>query len=105
MLDFFAAKKYHILVAMVGVLPHGSCLLYTSSMLLLGARMDTLRPRQLLNAKLWIVTAVKLLAMPLLVLLAARALGVSGMPLGILVLCSACLLYTSRHNCEWVRRF
>lgn len=59
------------------------------SMLLLGARMDTLRPRQLLNAKLWIVTAVKLLAMPLLVLLAARALGVSGMPLGILVLCSA----------------
>src|SRR5699024_7304559 len=24
MLDFFAAKKYHILVAMVGVLPHGS---------------------------------------------------------------------------------
>lgn len=26
------------------------------SMLLLGARMDTLRPRQLLNAKLWIVT-------------------------------------------------
>ena len=58
-------------------------------MLLLGARMDTLRPRQLLNAKLWIVTVVKLLAMPLLVLLAARALGVSGMPLGILVLCSA----------------
>lgn len=52
------------------------------SMLLLGARMDTLRPRQLLNAKLWIVTAVKLLAMPLLVLLAARALGVSGMPAG-----------------------
>ena len=59
------------------------------SMLLLGARMDALRPRQLLNARLWIVTVVKLLAMPLIVLFAARALGVSGMPLGILVLCSA----------------
>lgn len=59
------------------------------SMLLIGARMDTLRPKQLLNAHLWIPAAIKLLAMPAITLLALRLLGVTGVPLGVTVLSTA----------------
>lgn len=59
------------------------------SMLILGARMDTLRPRMLIDSRLWIIVLVKLIAMPVLVLFALRLMGVSGMPLVLLTVSTA----------------
>ena len=59
------------------------------SMLLVGARMDTLRFHHLKDGKMWISVLCKLLVFPITVLLIAKLLGISGLPLGILALCSA----------------
>lgn len=59
------------------------------SMLLLGARLNTLRPRQLMDARLWQVVLVRLLAVPLATFAALRLMGVEGMLLGMLVLPTA----------------
>lgn len=59
------------------------------SMLLLGARIDTVKPKELANVHLWIPTAVKLLALPAVTLFALKAIGITGIPLGVTVLATA----------------
>lgn len=59
------------------------------SMLLLGARIDSIRPRQLANIHLWIPAVIKLLALPTLTMLVCRMAGISGIPLGVIVLATA----------------
>jgi predicted permease len=59
------------------------------SMLLLGARIDGMKPRELANIHLWIPAAIKLLALPALTLVVCRMAGMSGIPLGVTVLATA----------------
>ena len=59
------------------------------SMLILGARMDNLKLAHFANRKLWLCTALKLLALPLLALCVLRPLGIVGMSLTILVAATA----------------
>lgn len=58
------------------------------SMLILGARMDTLRLPDLADRKLWLVTGMKLVVFPLLVLALLRPMGITGMALVLLVVVS-----------------
>ena len=58
------------------------------AMLVLGARMETLRPGHLLDGRMWLAVSVKLLALPLLLLLCVKGLGAS-FAAGVLVLGSA----------------
>ena len=59
------------------------------SMLLLGARIDTLKPRDISNIHLWIPAVIKLLALPASALILCRIAGISGIPMGVIVLASA----------------
>lgn len=59
------------------------------SMLLLGARIDTLKIKDVLNVHLWIPAVIKLLALPALALVCCKIVGISGMPLGVIVLTTA----------------
>ncbi len=59
------------------------------SMLILGARMEALRPRQLLDARLWLTQSIKLIALPLITLFVLRLMGVTGEALVIFVACTA----------------
>ena len=76
------------------------------SLLLLGARMDTLRPKQLMNIHLLIPCAVKLLILPALTLLACRLMGMAELPLGVAVISTAmpaaafCQMFAERHDRE-----
>ena len=56
------------------------------SLLLLGARMEQLRPKQLLNLHLWIPCLLRLLVIPLCTLGVCRLIGMDGMAMGIAVL-------------------
>ena len=76
------------------------------SLMLMGARMDTLRPRQLANRHLWIPCAVKLLALPAVTILACRIFGVSGLAMGVAVISTAmpsaafCQMFAERYDRE-----
>lgn len=59
------------------------------SMLLLGARIDSLKIRDLTNVHLWIPAAVKLLALPIAAFFVCRVVGISGVPLGVIVMATA----------------
>lgn len=59
------------------------------AMLLLGARMDTLRLHHFADGKLWGVMGLKLLVIPILTLLILKFLGVTGVVLGVIVLSTA----------------
>lgn len=59
------------------------------SMLLLGARIDTLKIKDVLNIHLWIPAVIKLIALPGLALLGCKIAGISGLTMGVIVLTSA----------------
>ena len=59
------------------------------SMLILGARMDELRPAHLRDGRMWLAITVKLIAFPLVALALFGAVGATGMALMILVASSA----------------
>lgn len=59
------------------------------SMLILGARIAQLRLSYLKDSRMWLSIFIKLVALPLLALLAFRLIGATGMTLTILVCCTA----------------
>ncbi len=59
------------------------------AMLILGARMADIRPKSLLSLNNALVTGIKLVAMPLIALILARALALDPVAAGTLVLSSA----------------
>ena len=76
------------------------------SLLLLGARMETLRPKQLLNIHLAIPCAVKLLVLPAVTLVVCRLIGMAELPLGVAVISTAmpaaafCQMFAERYDRE-----
>lgn len=76
------------------------------SLLLLGARMDTLRPKQLLNIHLAAPCAVKLLVLPAVMLGICRIIGMSELPMGVAVISTAmpaaafCQMFAERYDKE-----
>ena len=67
------------------------------AMLLLGARMDTLRPRQLLDGRLWVSSLMKLVVCPLATLLAMRLLNIPEM---LCVICALLMAMPSASACQ-----
>ena len=59
------------------------------SMLLTGARMLDFRMKDLRDPSQWAVAGLRLVALPFMVFVVLKALGVSGMPLGVMVLGSS----------------
>lgn len=59
------------------------------AMLLLGARMDTLTLKKLLDGPMWITVALKLVVIPILALYVLKALGMPPLALGVAVLATA----------------
>ena len=76
------------------------------SMLLLGSRIDTMRPRHLADGRIWISVALKNLAMPLALCAVLRLAGVTGVLLAVPVLlmsmpCAvACQMLCERHEAD-----
>lgn len=76
------------------------------SLLLMGARMDALRPKQLINRHLWIPCVIKLIALPAATILACRLTGVSGLAMGVAVISTAmpsaafCQMFAERYDRE-----
>ncbi|MEA4897041.1 MAG: AEC family transporter [Christensenellaceae bacterium] len=84
------AALFFLKVRLPGTLAGGiaqiSALNTPLSMLLLGARLETLRPRQLLDKRMWLVVALKLLVLPLMLVALLKAVNLQGMALGTLAL-------------------
>ncbi len=59
------------------------------AMLLMGARMDTLRPRDLLDKNIWAAAGLKLVVLPLILFAALKLLGFSGILLAAPVVLAA----------------
>ena len=76
------------------------------ALLLLGARMDTLTLNSLKNAHLWITCGVKLIVFPLVVTMICHLAGMTGMPIGILLISTAmpaacfCQMFAEKFDCE-----
>lgn len=76
------------------------------SMLLLGSRMDTLRPRHLADWRIWTATGLKNLAMPLALCAVLRLCGVTGILLTVPVMlmamppAAACQMLCERHDAD-----
>ena len=74
------------------------------AMLLMGARMDTLKLSDLADKKMWGATALKLLGMPLLVFAVMKLMGFSGILLTLPVMmiampaASVCQMLAERHG-------
>lgn len=59
------------------------------AMLLLGSRMDTLRLPQLADGRLWLTTLIRLLIVPIASFFICRAMGITGLTLGVITLATA----------------
>ncbi len=76
------------------------------SLLLLGARMDTLKPKQLLNVHLAVPCAVKLIILPAVTLIVCRLIGMAELPMGVAVISTAmpaaafCQMFAERYDRE-----
>ncbi len=59
------------------------------SMMLMGARLEALRPRDLIDKNLWITSLCKLVAMPLAMMGVLKLLGLHGMMASVMVLAAS----------------
>lgn len=68
--------------------------------------MDTLTLNSLKNAHLWITCGVKLIVFPLVVTMICHLAGMTGMPIGILLISTAmpaacfCQMFAEKFDCE-----
>ena len=76
------------------------------SMMLLGARLSTLKPSDFADRRMWLLVLIKLFVMPLLLIAVLRLLGVTGMVYIALVMASAmpsgsnAQMLAERYDCD-----